>query len=572
MIMIENQILHGLNEPQIQAVTHTEGPLLVVAGPGTGKTLTITRRIAYILGKGVKPENILAITFTNRAAREMRERTEAYTGQAGRSLFIGTFHAFGIDMIRGTSNKTYRIIGRDDQIEILKNLTGGTTRDALKILDTISRNKNLLDRREMGYSDIFKRYEATLKDMDALDLDDLILMAVELLRDRERIGAYAGRFKYIMIDEYQDINPSQYMLIKHLSGFTANICAVGDSDQAIYSFRGADVENFLNFKKEFCGAKTVVLRENYRSSKIIVDASQSLIRNNVKRIEKDIYAVASKDDMSIKVIAAADEVAEASAIAREIGKRMGAMSHFQLMQAEESFDYRGGSYRFSDFAILYRTNSQAGALRDALTEAGIPFKVVGDDKNNRALRDIEKRLVGYLHNGWGDLTLEKILEDAFVPAGEDDLGGLRKNLLLAYMGLPVAQALQKIIDELSLFSSSDAYDPTVDTVTLMTLHMSKGLEFRVVFIAGVVDGIIPYGEPDRNNNDIEEERRLFYVGITRAKEELCITYCHNRSSYGRQKQSMPSLFIKEIPRGYIEYIELPRKDKNRKKPRQQRLF
>lgn len=572
MIMIENQILHGLNEPQIQAVTHTEGPLLVVAGPGTGKTLTITRRIAYILGKGVKPENILAITFTNRAAREMRERTEAYTGQAGRSLFIGTFHAFGIDMIRGTSNKTYRIIGRDDQIEILKNLTGGTTRDALKILDTISRNKNLLDRREMGYSDIFKRYEATLKDMDALDLDDLILMAVELLRDRERIGAYAGRFKYIMIDEYQDINPSQYMLIKHLSGFTANICAVGDSDQAIYSFRGADVENFLNFKKEFCGAKTVVLRENYRSSKIIVDASQSLIRNNVKRIEKDIYAVASKDDMSIKVIAAADEVAEASAIAREIGKRMGAMSHFQLMQAEESFDYRGGSYRFSDFAILYRTNSQTGALRDALTEAGIPFKVVGDDKNNRALRDIEKRLVGYLHNGWGDLTLEKILEDAFVPAGEDDLGGLRKNLLLAYMGLPVAQALQKIIDELSLFSSSDAYDPTVDTVTLMTLHMSKGLEFRVVFIAGVVDGIIPYGEPDRDNNDIEEERRLFYVGITRAKEELCITYCHNRSSYGRQKQSMPSLFIKEIPRGYIEYIELPGKDKNRKKPRQQRLF
>jgi len=572
MVITENQILHGLNEPQIQAVTHTEGPILVVAGPGTGKTLTITRRIAYILSKGVKPEGILAITFTNRAAREMRERTEAYTGQAGRYLFIGTFHAFGIDIIRHTSDRNYRIIGRDDQIEILKNLTGGTTRDALKALDAISRNKNILDGREMGYSDIFKRYETTLKDMDALDLDDLILKAVELLRDRERIGAYAGRFKYIMVDEYQDINPSQYMLIKHLSEFTTNICAVGDSDQAIYSFRGADVENFFNFKKDFCGSRTVVLRENYRSSKVIVDASQSLIRNNVKRIEKDIYAVAPKDDTPIKIIAAADEVAEASAIAREIGKRMGAMSHFQLMQAEESLDYRGGSYRFSDFAVLYRTNSQAGALRDALTEAGIPFRVVGNDKNNRALRDIEKRLAGYLHDGWGSLTLEKILEDAFVSAGEDVLGGLRKNLLLAYMGLPVAQALQKIIDELSLFSSSDAYDPTVDTVTLMTLHMSKGLEFRVVFIAGVEDSIIPYGGPGRDNNDIEEERRLFYVGITRAKEELCITYCHNRSSYGRQKQSMPSLFIKEIPRGYIEYIELPGKDKNRKKPRQQRLF
>ena len=569
--MTENPILYGLNEPQIRAVTHTEGPLLVVAGPGTGKTHTIVRRIAYLLDKGVKPHEILAITFTNRAAREMRERAEAFSSQAGKDISIGTFHMFGLNMLRYITGRDFKLMGRDDQIEILKGLTGGRTKDALDALDEISRIKNLYLEKGMENNHIFHRYQATLKDMDAIDLDDLILLPVALLAEDERAWRYAGMFRYIMIDEYQDINPSQYKLIKALARFTQNICAVGDSDQAIYAFRGADVENFLNFERDFPGAEVVVLDRNYRSSRIILDASQNLIKNNLKRIKKDTHAIRKTKDIPIKLISATDERAEAEAIVSEIGNRIGAMSHYQLMQGNQSYDYGEASYRFSDFAILYRTNNQARALKEALSEAGIPFKVVGD-LDTRVLKDTLDRLKARMVDIREGMTLDSILDEAFGCVEKDGMIGLKTNLALAYQDLPLTEGLSRVIDELSLFTSPDAFDPKADVVHLMTLHMSKGLEFRVVFIAGAEDGLIPYGLSESERDGYEEERRLFYVGMTRARDELCLLFCENRSVYGKRMNQRPSPFIKEIPKGYIQHMVLSRKEKAKKKPRQGRLF
>ncbi len=571
--MTVDKILQDLNDSQIEAVTHMEGPLLVVAGPGTGKTLTIARRIAYILGKGIKPEEILAITFTNRAAREMKERTELFAGDVSKGIFIGTFHAFGMDLIRCLSDKQYKLIGRDQQIEILKNISGCNEKDAQKTLDNISRTKNLYDKKAMEGNEILRQYQHVLYEMDAIDIDDLILIPIELLNHIEKARPVAGRLRYIMIDEYQDINPCQYMLIKCLSLFTPNICAVGDSDQAIYAFRGADVENFLNFDKDFPGTKKVILKENYRSARVIVNACQSLIKNNRKRIEKEILARTDQDGLPIKIIATTDDKAEAAAIVKEVEKRMGALSHYKLMNIRESYDYQGGTYRFSDFAVLYRTNSQVHAIKEAFIEAGIPFKVIGDERYGK-LKEIRDRIKAYLDSKQTDLTLQEVLDDAFGTAEEDDIKAIKNQLIHAYKDITVEEALQKIILELLLFNSSDTYDPKADTITLMTLHMSKGLELKVVFIAGVEDGHIPYGTAWSGNKemDIEEERRLFYVGMTRAKEELFITYSLNRSSFSGQKRSMPSPFIKEIPSEYAERMDLSIKDKARKKPRQQRLF
>lgn len=571
--MTVDAIFQGLNEPQKEAVTHIDEPMLVVAGPGTGKTLTISRRIAYILSKGVLPEEILAITFTNRAAKEMKERTELYCGEAGKGIFIGTFHAFGMELIRRLSDINLSLIGRDEQINILKNLIGGSEVDAQKALDNISRTKNLYDEKAMECNEIFKHYQEFLYKNRLIDIDDLILLPVEFLRNKEKASSVAGRLRYIMIDEYQDINPIQYQLIKSLSEFTSNICAVGDSDQAIYAFRGADIENFLNFEKDFPGAKKVILRENFRSTRVIVGASQSLIKNNKKRIENHIFASADKDGVTVKVIATTDERAEAWAIVKEVEKRMGAMSHYKLMNIREGYSYQEGTYRFSDFAVLYRTNSQVRAIKEAFMEEGIPFKVIGDERYG-ILKRIGDRIKVYLDNKQKDITLQEILNDAFCSAEEDDLKGMKNQLIHAYKDIPIEEALQKIILELLLFSSSDAYDPRAETVTLMTLHMSKGLEFRVVFIAGAEDGLIPYGTTwsEKVGNDIEEERRLFYVGMTRAKEELFITYCLKRPSFKRQKNPLPSPFIKEIPSEWVEYINLSAKDKDRKKPKQQRLF
>lgn len=568
--MTENPILSGLNEAQIKAVTHTEGPLLVVAGPGTGKTHTIVRRIAYLLDRGVHPNEILAITFTNRAARQMRERAEAYGGHTGKGVSIGTFHMFGLNMIRHATGRDFKLIGRDEQIEILKGLTGGHSKDALDALDSISKIKNLCDEKAMEDNKIYLRYQQALNNMGCLDLDDLILLPVELLKTDGRASQYAGVFRYIMIDEYQDINPCQYRLIKSLSRFTRNICAVGDSDQAIYAFRGADVENFLNFERDFPGAEVVVLGENYRSSRIIVDASQNLIKNNNKRIKKDIHAGRDTENIKIRLISVSDERAEAEAIVREIENRIGALSHYQLMQAKQSYDYGEASYRFSDFAVLFRTNKQARELKEAFAGAGIPFKIVGDT-DSRILKGISDRLKACLQDVCDGSDLESILNEAFNSVEGDEIGGLKRNLIFAYKDMPSTEGLRRVIDEISLFTLPDAFDPEADAVHLMTLHMSKGLEFKVVFIAGVEDGIIPYRLSDKDG-DAEEERRLFYVGMTRAREELYISFCENRSLYGKRIDQRPSPFIKEIPEVCLQHIVLSRKQKVKKKPKQQRLF
>ncbi|MCX7966667.1 MAG: ATP-dependent helicase [Syntrophorhabdaceae bacterium] len=563
--MSENEILDGLNEDQKEAVAYTDGPLLIIAGPGTGKTLTITRRILYLLHTGIKPHEIIGLTFTNRAALEMKERVKG----KGDGVFLGTFHMFGLNILRKYNNSGFRILTREEGIEILKAITGETTKKAYSILHYISRIKNFYEEGSMQ-DPIFLKYENALKEINAFDIDDLIIKTIELIHTSEEVQKELSCLKHILIDEYQDINPSQYRLIKALYGFTEHICAVGDLDQAIYAFRGADIEHFLDFEKDFKGAKTVFLKNNYRSSRIILEASQALIKNNKNRIEHPLYPASSMDHIKIKMIDVNDEYEEARFIIKEIEKRIGAVSHVRLSQDDFRGNWGDNIYCFSDFAVFVRTNNQLNSIRDAFMEAGIPHQIIHDSFYEE-INEIRKRLENYMHNQDPEKTLSSILDEAFSIKGMEALSGLKRNLLMAYGDYPYEVGLIKILQELNLFRPEDILDQNIDVVSLMTLHMSKGLEFYVVFIAGFEDGLIPYILA-MDDADIEEERRLFYVGMTRAKKELFLIASNRRSVHGKIKECKKSRFFYEIPEAYMESIKIPKKDKPKKKPKQESLF
>lgn len=563
--MMEQDILDGLNEGQKEAVTHERGPLLVIAGPGTGKTLTIIRRILYLLYRGIKPHEIVALTFTNRAGLEMRERIKEKCD----GVFIGTFHMFGLNILRTHYNRDFRLLTKDEQLRILKSLSDGIEKKAQGLLNHISRIKNFYDKESMQ-DPFFLKYEKTLKDINAFDIDDLIIKTIELLNSCEKTRSDISRIKYILIDEYQDINPSQFRLIKSLYAFTENICAVGDIDQAIYAFRGACIEHFLNFEKDFKGARYVFLKDNYRSSATIVDASQALIKHNKKRVEYTIKSASSKYDKKINVINVDNEYGEARLIVGEIEKRIGALSHLRLGQSDFRGDFGEDGYSFSDFAVLFRTNSQASVIEHAFIDSGIPYQLINDTFYEE-IGEIIERLKEEIDHIDGKKTLSSILDNAFSIKERDALSGLKRNLLMAFGEYPVETALKKIIDELYLFSSSDTFDKDIDAVSLMTLHMSKGLEFKVVFIVGFEEGLIPYNLA-KDDEDIEEERRLFYVGMTRAKHELFLICSKRRFMNGRKMGLEKSRFFYEIPGSLIETTTINKKDKPKKKPEQESLF
>lgn len=619
MSLTEDQILNGLNKLQKKAVMTTEGPVLIVAGPGTGKTLTIVRRIAYLIHQGVNPENILAVTFTNRAAREMRERTEVLLGNDAHRVFIGTFHMLGLTIVRNEYSNTFFIYNREEQIGLIKKLlkdsgSGKSLRRADNISERISRIKNCVEDVDDGVRDIYEKYQDTLTNNRALDFDDLILKPIDILNNPKRVRKYRDVYRYIMVDEYQDINRAQYILLLHLADRNGNLCVIGDSDQAIYAFRGADVGNFLHFEEDFQDVKRITLKENYRSTSMILDASNTLVNQNRKRIDKQISPTKERG-VPITIISVPDERSEGEFVVRKIEEKIGGTSHYQMIKTVKTYtptlgkERRGDfdneySYSFSDFAVIYRTNAQAKAIEESFVSSGIPYQIIGRNYHQQRaeimkvlafLRTLHKpgvqefyRMIsleqevlnGVKHERFR-ILLETVPLDEFLTIlwEESNIKNycskesfkLLETLAPTYRDMDLAEAMSSFINEVSLLTPADAFDPRADAVALMTFHMAKGIEFKIVFITGVEDEIVPY-TIKKKDVDIEEERRLFYVGMTRAMDELFLIHSRNRFLYGERLAQKPSSFLRELPEELITKQYMPDRIKMVKKDKQRGLF
>ena len=627
--------LENLNDKQREAAMYTEGALLILAGAGSGKTSTMTRRIAYLVDeKGVSPYNILAVTFTNKAAREMEERVEEILGSNSR-MWIMTFHAACLRMLRMDGDRlgytnSFAVYDPVDQKSIVKNLLKEYEIDEKKftpnsILSNISKAKeqeigprefeeNAGDFRDETVAKVYRGYERILSRNNAMDFDDLILNAVRLLKENpDVLEKYQERFRYIMVDEYQDTNQLQYKLISLLAKKYGNICVVGDDDQCIYQWRGADIRNILNFEKEFPKAKVVKLEQNYRSTANILEAAHSVISNNKQRKRKKLWTDASQGE-KIQYHRLESDYREAGYIAQEIG--------YMVQQGE--------NYR--DFAILYRTNAQSRNFEDSLAQRRIPYRVIGGLRyyERMEIKDMIAymrlvanpmddiafdRVVNSPKRGIGKATMDKIKSVAnyceksifqYVEseAIADTLSGKasrgmnefleiireyseeKENLRVSdiYEGLLIksgylkaledqrtAEAdgrienlmefksviyefenrdskleLDEFLEKLALLSDVDNHDSEANAVTLMTMHSAKGLEFPYVFMPGMEDGLFPSWRSRDSISQMEEERRLCYVGMTRAKRRLWMTSAESRLLYGKVNATRESEFMREI--------------------------
>lgn len=638
--------LTHLNDMQRKAVKHTEGPLLVLAGAGSGKTRVLTHRIAYLVEeKGVYPYNILAITFTNKGAREMKERLEKLMGEKTKDLWVSTFHSSCVRILRMDIEKigyekNFVIYDTSDQQTVMKecikklNLNDRDFNPRV-VLAAIGRAKDellgpeeFIRTQEDGYrsqkiGELYRMYQRTLKNNNALDFDDLIMKTVELFRQNPTVlHYYQNKFKYILIDEFQDTNMAQYTLVSMLAHQHQNLCVVGDDDQSIYSWRGADIQNILGFEKDFPRATAIKLEENYRSTKKILEAANKVVGNNVGRKEKKLWTNNTEGEV-IQYYKANNEYDEASYIAGNINK----------YKKEEKRQY-------TDFAVLYRTNAQSRVLEEELMKQGIPYKIVAGTRfyDRKEIKDIlaylitiensvddvsVKRIINIPKRGIGDKTIEKIdnyaenLGIGFFEALMDinKVPGIStrvQNQINSFTNLMVGLrekrediSLTNIVEELydktgylqvleeentveantrienlkeflsltmdfdknsevktleeflartSLESSLDQVEED-DAVLLMTLHSAKGLEFPIVFIPGMEEGIFPSYMSMQENNE-EEERRLCYVGITRAMEKLHMSHAMMRTLYGRTNCNPISRFLEEIPDNLITKKEL----------------
>lgn len=570
-------LLEGLNRSQIGAVTRT-GPLLVVAGPGSGKTLAMVRRIAYLVLQGVRAEKIVAVTFTNRAAREMQERLRALLAGFSDRIFVGTLHLLGLRILREILGRDIVIYDRKAQLELLRSLLGGSATEAAKTADRISRVKNLMDGPDSAIEPVFQRYQQALAEAKAFDFDDLIVGPSALLGEYPEVLERLQRlYSHIIVDEYQDISPCQHKLLRMLAGNSATVCAVGDPDQAIYGFRGADVRNFLNFKEDFPEAREIALCVNYRCSGNIVASSDAMIRHNSIRVEREVYPF-KENGNPIVFASVPDEVGEGEYIVKEIEARLGGLTqHNQSSMVEE-----GGirsSYSFSDFAIMFRMNSQADELKKGLERSGIPCNVLrwGYTTEEGNGKDLIGRLHEYARTSaivkeLKEMRTGQLLEYFIIDnnCSVDQRGELAGDLeVLLGKGWKEVSVLD-LMDLLCTFGPGDDFDPKADAVVLMTLHMAKGLEFRVVFISGVDDGIIPYR--GGRHTDLEEERRLLYVGMTRAREELVLVHRRNVFFHGRRACRAPSPFLAEIPKNLLREVTIPDRRKGPRQKKQVRLF
>ncbi len=554
----QESILAGLNQAQQEAVRAGSGPVLVVAGPGTGKTLTIIRRIAHLIVRGVDPARIAAVTFTNRAAREMRERAAVLLGQAAEPIFIGTLHLLGLKILQETLSERFVIYGREEQVGLLKELVRGSGMAPDEAADRVSRVKSLIEDLDEDFKGIYEAYQSALLNNGALDFDDLIARPLEMMQDRQLLTLYRDRLQHIIVDEYQDINPAQCELLSLLAGEAGNICAVGDSDQAIYAFRGADARNFINFGERFSRARRITLVESYRSSGTILRASGIMIGKNSVRIEKEVRPVKDRG-RRIAVVSVPDERSEAAVVLDEIEARIGGSSHYKLMRSDFRREFSDRSYGFSDFAVIYRTNAQANVLEEAFAESGIPCQVVGK-KASRKRREAAEVVARFKSTGQiPESSIETLCRDF----------GLTDRKIFEAAARDGGAA--DIINLLCLLTPADDFDPRGEAVTLTTLHMAKGLEFKVVFIVGVEDGLIPFALA-KDAADLEEERRLLYVGMTRAQEELFLLHARNRVVYGKRLTRAVSPFIAEIPDEFLARTVAHGQPKMRQENKQMKLF
>ncbi|MBU5292913.1 DNA helicase PcrA [Anaerosalibacter bizertensis] len=636
--------VEGLNDRQKEAVLHTEGPLLILAGAGSGKTRVLTHRIAYMIEeKEVFPNNILAITFTNKAANEMKERVGSLVGDKIEDIWIGTFHSICVRILRMNINKigydrSFTIYDTADQKTLIKECikeqnvdkemfkektilgTISSLKDKMKGPDTyIKANEGNYYNETVGK--IYALYEKKLRKNNALDFDDLILKTIQLLRTNpDVLELYQRKFRYIFVDEYQDTNKAQYELIKLFSGRYKNLCVVGDDDQSIYRFRGADIRNILDFEKDFPDAKIIKLEQNYRSTKNILTVANSIIKNNNERKNKKLWTD-NIDGSPVILSKTFDERDEANFVAETI---------------RELVD--SGKYKPSDFAILYRTNAQSRAFEEVFMRRNISYKIVGGLKfyDRKEIKDIIaylrliqnpvddisfRRVINVPKRGIGAATIEKI-ENYASQTGEslysaildvEDIPGLSKravnnltkftDMINKFIAMKEVMDLKDFIEEvvndtgyidelekedtieattrienlkefisvaidfemmneegtledfladISLLSDVDNMEEANESVTMLTVHSAKGLEFPVVFLVGMEEGLFPMGRALDSESELEEERRLCYVAVTRAEEVLYITYANLRTIYGNTTYSSPSRFLKEMPRAIIQ--------------------
>lgn len=659
--------MEGLNKQQKEAVTTINGPLLIIAGAGSGKTKTLTHRVAYLITEAkIRPNNILAVTFTNKAAQEMRERITRilnpneneshsnpirYNSYRNSNLpFIGTFHALCVRILRREIEnlgyqKTFHIVDDQDQQALMKRTMKELSIDVTQFhpkafLDVISKAKNdLITAEEFaasanGYYEelvakAFTRYQAQLKENNGLDFDDIIMLVVRLFQKFPHVlESYQRLFQYVMVDEYQDTNKAQYLLVNLLAGNHRNLCVVGDDWQSIYKFRGADIQNILNFEKDYPEAKIIHLEQNYRSSQVILDAAYGVISKNINRKDKKLWTE-KKEGHLITSYEADDERDEAEFIVEEIRKNK--------------------KNNYSDFVILYRTNAQSRVLEEMFLRKSIPYRIIGgikfyqrkeikdvvaylrlifnendivslervanEPKRNLGKTSVEKWIkwareksvspieMGYrgemnnsgLNDGKIDAIkkfcefirrmqevrnkisftdfLQKVVAESGYetmlmkegPEGEVRWENVRELFSVAQKydgeaGEDQEDVLATFLEEVALASDVDNIDQSKDAVHMMTLHSAKGLEFPTIFIVGLEEGILPHSRSMLSYEEMEEERRLMYVGLTRAKEKIYLLFTQQRTIFGSTQVNPPSRFLDDIPSHLIEELQVPCKE------------
>ena len=635
-------ILKGLNDKQYEAVINTEGPCLVIAGAGSGKTKVLTHKIAYLIGeKGAKPWDILAITFTNKAANEMKERIANLVGDNAKDIWMGTFHSICVRILRRFIDRigfdsSFIIFDTSDQRTLVKNCMKDLAIDDKlfndrSVLSEISNAKNEMlepeqytarsngDFRKEKIATVYELYQKRLKENNAIDFDDIINYTIKILMENpDVLEYYANKFKYVLVDEYQDTNKAQFTLVTLLASKNGNITVVGDNDQGIYSFRGADISNILNFERDFPGTKIIKLEQNYRCTGNILKAANSVIKNNEVKYKKELWTENEEGNLP-NVYQAENEYDEATYIVTQI----------EHLKREEY-------YKYSDFSILYRMNTQSRAIEDILRRENVPYKIVGGLKfyERKEIKDIIaylrliqnsadnlslKRIINEPKRGIGKTSLDKVealaeqnetsmyevikhadqyglnrvylnsrefinvieelkdkkdklviselikttlkktgytkaLEEENTIEAENRIENLEEFLTVAieFEEEYAENSLSQFLEGITLSSDIDNVEEDEDSVTLMTLHSAKGLEFPVVFLVGMEEGIFPGYKSISEPKELEEERRLCYVGITRAKEHLYLTCSKQRTIFGSTSYNPVSRFLKEIPEELLE--------------------
>ncbi len=638
-------LLDELNDKQYEAVTGIEGPYLVIAGAGSGKTKVLTHKIAYLIDeKNVKPWNILAITFTNKAANEMKERVKNLIGDIATDMWIGTFHSICVRILRKFIDRigftsSFVIFDTSDQKTLIKQILKSMNLDDKIFTDKsvgyeISNAKNEMlepeqyavksrgDFRKEQIADVYKIYQKRLHENNAIDFDDIINFTIKILMENpDVLEFYSEKFKYVLVDEYQDTNKAQFTLVTLLTSKYGNITVVGDNDQGIYSFRGADISNILNFEKDFPGTKIIKLEQNYRCTGNILNAANAVIKNNETKYAKKLWTRNEEGDKPF-VYRSENEYDEANFVARKI-------------ESLKSIEY----YKYSDFAILYRMNSQSRVIEQVLTREQIPYKVIGGLKflDRKEIKDIIAylrliqnpndnlsltRIINEPKRGVGNTSLANVeaiaenegismfetikrsaefglnrvyantqefiatieelqnkkdsmkisdlikqtlqktgytasLEQENTVEAETRIQNLDEFLTMAmeFEDEMAENTLEDFLEGITLSADIDNLEETDETVTLMTLHSAKGLEFPVVFLVGMEEGIFPGYKTISDPKELEEERRLAYVGITRAKERLFLTCSEQRTIFGSTSHNSPSRFLKEIPTDMLEGAE-----------------